>query len=194
MRVTYGARMPVTPPTARMVLTRRTFIRAGALGAGALAAAGVYEAWRVRHCAQEGRMALKPAGRDLFAAIIPAILDGVVAPDAWTPARLGGMLDEVERTVASLAPAAREELGQLTCLLDQAPLRGLLAGVWGPWSGVDAERARRLLTGWRASRSRTLVSAYQALHDITFATWYGQPGSWSAIGYPGPPRLGTGDA
>lgn len=171
-----------------MPLTRRTFIKAGAIGAGALAVAGAYGAWRLRGCTAP-HAALSPEGRALFAALIPAFLDGVVAPDAWTPATMNATLDGVDRTVAALAPAARAELQQLACLLDQGAARLLLAGSWTPWASVTPDHARRILERWRFSRTAMLVSAYQALHDITFASWYAEPAHWAATGYPGPPRI-----
>lgn len=169
--------------------SRRTFIKAGAVGVGALAMAGAYEAWRLRACTNETAGALSPAGRALFAAMIPAFLDGMVAPGDWTPQSMSATLDLIERTVAALPSAARGELQQLACLLDQAPVRLLLAGRWSPWSSITAAEARRVLERWRFSGTPMLVSAYQALHDITYASWYAQPSSWAAIGYPGPPTF-----
>lgn len=171
-----------------MPLTRRTFIKAGAIGGGALVAAGAWEAWRLRSCKGDGN-GLSPAGRALFAAVIPAFLDGVVPADTWTPATMEPLLDDVNRTVAQLPAAARNELQQLACLLDQGPVRLLLAGTFVPWERVDAARATRILARWRYGSTAMLVSAYQALHDITFATWYASPAHWAATGYPGPPRL-----
>lgn len=174
-----------------MRLSRRTFFRAGALGAGALVAAGAYGAWKLRNCTGHGG-ALSPEGRALFAAMAPAFLDGVVAPAAWTPASMNDLLDQIEHTIAGLATPARRELQQLACLLDQGGARLLLAGTISPWSSVSPERARRILQRWRFSSAALLVSAYQALHDITFATWYAQPAHWAATGYPGPPSLTGG--
>jgi hypothetical protein len=34
-----------------------------------------------------------------------------------------------------------------------------------------------------------LRSAYDALHQIVLAAWYGNPRSWPAIGYGGPPSV-----
>ncbi|MBK6304588.1 MAG: twin-arginine translocation signal domain-containing protein [Gemmatimonadetes bacterium] len=172
-----------------MPLTRRTFIKAGAIGAGALAVAGAYEAWRIRDCLTHATGALSPAGRALFAAVVPAFLDGMVAPSAWTPDSMSAMLGNVERTIATLPASARGELQQLACLLDHGPVRLLLAGSWAPWASVTPARARQVLERWRFSGTPMLVSAYQALHDITFASWYAQPSAWVAIGYPGPPML-----
>jgi len=171
-----------------MPLTRRTFIRAGAIGAGALVAAGSYGAWKLRECAAaDGH--LSPAGRALFSAVVPALLDGAVPTTSWTAQSMEAMLDRVSETVGTLSIPARNELQQLACLLDQGAVRLLLAGTISPWAHVDPEQARRILERWRFSSSTLLVSAYQALHDLTFATWYADPEHWVAIGYPGPPDL-----
>jgi len=171
-----------------MAITRRTFIKAGAIGGGVLVAAGAWEAWRMRSCKGDGN-GLSPAGRALFAAVIPAFLDGVVPAGSWTPATMDALLADVNRTVSQLPPAARNELQQLACLLDQGPVRLLLAGTFVPWQRIDAARAARILARWRLGSTAMLVSAYQALHDITFAAWYAAPAHWAATGYPGPPRL-----
>jgi hypothetical protein len=34
-----------------------------------------------------------------------------------------------------------------------------------------------------------MLAAYDALHDLTFAAWYGDARAWPAIGYPGPPHI-----
>lgn len=98
-------------------------------------------------------------------------------------------LGYVEETIAALAPSARHELQQLTCLLDHGAIRLLLAGSWDSWASITPNDARLVLERWRFSRMPMLVSAYQALHDITYASWYAQPAHWAATGYPGPPAL-----
>ncbi|MBI3568710.1 MAG: hypothetical protein HY084_10985 [Gemmatimonadetes bacterium] len=172
-----------------MAFTRRTFIKAGAIGASALVAAGAYETWRLRRCAAGDQGALSPAGRALFAAVLPAFLDGVVLPSAWTPALMATALDGVERTVAALSPAARAELHQLFCLLDQRAVRFALTGVWSEWRSVDVATAKRFLERWRFGRQAMLTSAYQGLHDICYGSWYANPSSWPMTGYPGPPNI-----
>jgi hypothetical protein len=172
-----------------MAFTRRTFIKAGALGTAVLVTAGVYEAWRLRSSMAENGAAVSPAGRRLFAAVLPAFLDGMVAPTAWTPVMMTAALDGVERTVAALSSATRVELNQLFALLDQRPIRFALTGVWSDWSSVDAATAKKFLERWRFGNSTMLTSAYQGLHDICYGSWYGDPATWPAVGYPGPPNI-----
>jgi hypothetical protein len=43
----------------------------------------------------------------------------------------------------------------------------------------------------RLQKSRWSVkrTAYDALHQLTFAAWYANPRTWPSIGYPGLPAL-----
>jgi hypothetical protein len=171
-----------------MAITRRTFIKAGLLGTGALVAAGAWDGWRLRACGMSAAP-LSPQGRALFAAMMPALLDGVVPPDAWSPTMMDQAMTRLEATIAALSPHAQGELHQLACLLDRRVGRLLLAGSSAPWAVVTPARAGEILTRWRTSGSTLKVSAYRALHDLTYAAWYAEPSHWAAIGYPGPPDL-----
>jgi hypothetical protein len=59
-----------------------------------------------------------------------------------------------------------------------------------PWNEAPEAEVRAFLDRFRTSTFDLLRSAYGALHQLTFAAWYGNPQSWSAIGYAGPPELG----
>jgi hypothetical protein len=64
-----------------------------------------------------------------------------------------------------------------------------MAGVSAPWLESSPESIVAFLERWRASRFALLQSAYQALHQLILAAWYGNPASWPATGYSGPPSL-----
>ena len=132
---------------------------------------------------------LSPAARSIFTAIAPVLLDGAMPrEDAAAHAET---LRAIEETIAGLAPAARDELEELFSLLDFGPTRCLVAGVWSPWPRVSAASVGAFLERWRESRFALLRSAYDALHQIVLGAWYAQPRAWPAIGYAGPPSLGT---
>jgi hypothetical protein len=42
------------------------------------------------------------------------------------------------------------------------------------------------LQSWRKHRLAMPQTAYLALHDLVLGSWYADPSSWAAIGYPGP--------
>jgi hypothetical protein len=172
-----------------MSLSRRTFIATGLVGAVALATAG----WlRGPHAPATGiaRRALDADGEALFAAIAPVLLDGALPAD--TQARrdaLAQTLDGIDLAIAGLAPAAQSELRQLVALLALPPVRFGVARVSASWNEANPEEVRAFLDRCRASSITLMRAAYDALHQLTFAAWYGNPKSWAAIAYPGPPSL-----
>jgi hypothetical protein len=69
------------------------------------------------------------------------------------------------------------------------PARLAIARVSEPWSQASEADVRACLDRFRGSSLTLLRSAYGALHQLTFAAWYGNEAAWSRIGYPGPPDL-----
>jgi hypothetical protein len=173
--------------------TRRTFLLAGLAGTAALA----FASWlrRTREAEPEAPFAshggaLGADATEVLAAVIPVFLDGALPPD---PAAAQGAIDEtmasIAAAVAGLPPAAQHELSQLFSLLAFAPARIALARVDAPWREADRGDVAAFLERWRTSGFLLFRSAHAALHQLVFAAWYGNPASWPAIGYPGPPRL-----
>ncbi len=170
--------------------TRRTFIAAGILGAAALATA----AWlRGPHAPPSGspRLALDGDGEALLGAVIPVLLDGTLpeAPEQRRQA-IAQTLTSIDVAIAGLPPAAQAELGELFALLALPPVRLALARVTVPWPQAAPGEVRGFLDRCRTSSWTLLRAAYGALHQLTFAAWYGNPRAWPAIGYDGPPRIG----
>lgn len=169
-------------------ISRRRFLQVGLLGAGALALA------RMAYLAQYGNAdtttALDARGAAIFAAIVPAMLDTALpAAPAARQSAIEETLRGIEAAIAGLPPPAQRELHNLISLLAFAPSRSLVAGIWSAWPEASPEAVSRFLADWRASRFQLLRSAYQALHQLVYAAWYGGERAWSAIGYAGPPEL-----
>jgi hypothetical protein len=175
----------MTPFTVDYVMiSRRTFIVAGVAGSAALA--GAY--WL--RGSFEPQSALDDDANAIVAAVVPALLDGALPAD---PARrsqaIGETVSAVRQAIAGLPPAAQRELGELFALLAFAPARVALARVGSPWATAPAVEVEAFLERWRTSGVRLFRSAYDALHQLVLAAWYGQPSSWAATGYSGPPEL-----
>ena len=173
--------------------SRRTFIVAGLAGGAALTLATL---WRGRDAdpvadpAQEPLARLGTAAPAIFAAIIPVMLDGALPqPEAARREAVAETLVNVGRAIAGLPPAAQDELADLVALLGFGPARLLLARVGPPWSQASPAEIEAFLARWRQSGFTLLRSAYDALHQIIYAAWYGNPRSWPATGYAGPPKL-----
>ncbi len=175
------------------MLTRRTFLFAGLAGSAALAvslwlrgprddASGAASAPRA------GELGVDAA--DVLGAVVPVFLDGALPPDrAAAQGAIRETVASIGAAIAGLPPAAQHELAQLFSLLGFAPARIVLARVDSPWREASRDEVAAFLERWRTSGFLLFRSAYAALHQLVFAAWYGNPASWPAIGYPGPPRL-----
>jgi hypothetical protein len=172
--------------------TRRTFLVVGLAGGATLAAAY----WLRRTSGPDAvpgvdasLAALDPAAPAIVAAIASVMLDGALPADRR--AAVTETVANVARAVSGLAPNAQKELGQLFSLLGFPPTRVALAGMMTPWADASPEAVAAFLERWRTSRWMLLRSAYDALHQLVFAAWYGNPRAWPTIGYPGPPVLAS---
>ena len=122
--------------------------------------------------------------------MVPAFLAGALPLDATArTAAVGETVDGVDAAVGGLPPATQAELAQLFALLGVAPARFALAGLTTAWPDAQPDAVQAALERWRTSRVALLRSAYDGLHQLVLAAWYGNPRAWDAIGYPGPPRL-----
>jgi hypothetical protein len=173
-------------------MTRRTLLKAGVAGVAALVLLRWLYTTTSSPPQRTGDEALDSDARAIFTAVIPVILDGALSDGPEAPKARAEALDAVAQAIAGLQPAVRRELHQLFALLSFAPTRCLLAGIWSPWSEASRESIAAFLTRWRDSRFALLRSAYEALHQIVLGAWYGNPRSWPAIGYAGPPSLEIG--
>ena len=90
--------------------------------------------------------------------------------------------------IANLPPSTRKEISELFGLLAVKPARALL-GYSGDWLGADIPAVTTFLAGLRDSSIGLKQQAYFALHDLLLGSFYAEPSSWAATGYPGPPKL-----
>ena len=169
-----------------MASHRRTFLKAGALAALALAAGGgVY-----RYTHPPGpltRFVLDGEAKAALEAIIPAMLAGALpAEPAARAAAISATTARVHQAILGLPLPTQKEVQDLFGLLALAPARRMLTGVSGGWTNADPVQVASFLQAWRFHRFAMLQSAYAALHDLIIGSWYADPSSWSAIGYPGP--------
>ena len=169
--------------------SRRTFIFAGVLGAAALVATR----WLPRASPRSDLRvlnALDTDGEAIVTAIVPVMLAGALPQAAdERAAAVRGTVVGVDAAIAGLPPLAQHELRQLFTLLTLAPARWSLARTTASWSEASPTAIDAFLGRLKGSRIALLRAAYDALHQLVFAAWYGQPRAWPAIGYDGPPAL-----
>lgn len=167
--------------------TRRQFLQVG-LASGAVLAGAGWLALRRGSTPAAGMRALDANALAIVSALVPAILDGVLPeePGAHREARRE-TVEAFDRAISGLAPAVREEIGELFALLSFAPARILVAGIVSSWEEANVAEVSAFLARWRSSRFDLPRSGYQALSQLVNAAWYGNPAAWARIGYPGPP-------
>jgi hypothetical protein len=164
-------------------LSRRGFLQIGLAGAAFLAVTHLLE--RPAAAADASK-----AGDSVVRALVPVVLAGALP--AAADARSAAVDETVQafgRAVSGLAPAIRDEIDQLLGTLRLRPARYLLTGLWDPLESASPAEIAGFLSQWRESRFDLLRSGYQALTQLIQASWYDNPRSWPAIGYPGPPVL-----
>ncbi len=158
--------------------TRREFLKTGLAGALLLNVAGC-----TRPAQGNGRTVV-------LTALIPVFLAGVLPRGGATrPELIARTVAGVDKAIAGLALATQKEVGELFDLLSFTPTRMIVAGIWSPWPEASPEAIGRFLESWRNSRFDLLKSGYAALHDLIFSAWYARPDTWTAIDYPGPPKV-----
>ncbi len=172
------------------MISRRRFIAAGILGAAALAGAGWWS-WMRRAGSAPAGAALSAEARVIVVAIVPAMLGGALPEGPERAPAIDETVSGVDRAIAGLPPAAQGEIGQLFSLLSLSAVRRSLAGVAPDWPSASTDDVAAFLGRWRESGWALKRAAYDALHQLVMAAWYGNPRSWAAIGYAGPPDIGA---
>jgi hypothetical protein len=170
------------------LLTRRQFIKVGIAGAAVLAAARMLD--RPRAAPAATYRVLDEQSIAMVAALIPVVLAGSLPAEEGARANAArDVLAAFDRAVAGLGPAVQAEIGQLFSFMSFAPTRLAFAGLWTPVEEATPDQLKAFLTRWRHSRFELQRVSYQALTQLIQASWYDNPASWTAIGYPGPRAL-----
>ncbi len=168
--------------------SRRRVIYVGVAGALAAGAALVLPSLGSTGAAPSG-VTLAAEHGDMLRAVAQALLGSALPIEA--DARhlaLARVVNATGALISNLAPATRKEIADLFGLLALKPARALL-GYSGDWVGADVPAVTTFLAGLRDSSIGLKQQAYFALHDLLLGSFYADPSTWAATGYPGPPQL-----
>jgi hypothetical protein len=170
------------------LLTRRRFIKVGIAGAALFAAARYLD--RPLAAPANGYRVLDENSAAIVRALIPVVLAGSIPREEIARVRaVSETLAAFDRAVSGLAPAVQDELTQLFSFLNFTPSRVAFAGLLTPIDEAPPGDIKAFLTRWRHGRFDLQRQSYEALTQLIQASWYDNPASWKAIGYPGPPVL-----
>lgn len=168
--------------------SRRRVIFVGVLGAVAAGAAVILPRLGSSGGAPAGA-AVAAEHADMLRAVAGALLGSALPAGADARAReLSRVVTATGALISNLPPPTRKEIADLFGLLALKPARVLL-GYSGDWAGADIPAVATFLGGLRDSAIGLKQQAYFALHDLVIGSFYAEPGTWAATGYPGPPKL-----
>jgi len=165
-------------------MKRRTLLAVG-LGAGTLLALAGGALALLRPGLSGGR--LTPAGREVFAAVARAVLDGLLPADEVAREQaVQAHLARLDATIAGMPPALQAEIDELATLLASAPGRLALTGLSGAWPQAGVAEVQAMLQRLRTSSLSLRQQVYHALRNLTNGAYFADASTWPAIGYPGP--------
>lgn len=165
-------------------MQRRRLLQVG-LGAAAVLALGGAAVALVRPGLVRDR--LSPVGRDVFAAVAGAVLEGSLPVEQVEKERaIHRLLDRIDQTLAGLTPPVRDELSTLLALLGTAPGRVGLAGLSADWTEASTAQMKTALQAMRVSSLAVRQQVYLALRELINASYFSDPATWGQMGYPGP--------
>ena len=129
---------------------------------------------------------LTASGRSMFAAVARAVLASSLPGNTDDRAKaLEQHLGRVQGTIAGMPPAMQAELDELITLVGSAPGRLALVGLRNDWSRASMPDITAALQGMRTSSLALRQQVFHALRDITNASYFADPSTWPAVGYPG---------
>lgn len=165
-------------------MQRRSFLKLG-VGATALLVLAGGGIALFRPGLDEGRLTV--AGREVFAAVARAVLDGSLPKAAAPQAEaLQAHLQRLDDALGAFPAEVQAELSQLLAILAAVPGRMGIAGLSAPWQQASAAEIQSALQSMRTSSLVLRQQAYHALRDLTNAAYYADPQAWLQLGYPGP--------
>ena len=174
------------PPPGRKG-TRRSFLKKGFFGALALALGG--GGWLALRRSAEVR---PPDGLEVLDAREYAVIAALM--HRFVPHRQGfpapeelGTAKAVDHILSQVDDSARLEMKQLLMLFENALPNFVFGLRTRPFTQLSVDDQDKVLEEWAASRLTIRRSGYLALRGLIMAAYYGNPATWPAAKYPGPP-------
>lgn len=180
-------------PSRGETLSRRHFLKVGAMGA--LALSTVSTTALLTGCASHppaaGFRFFRESDLRVMRALLPVVLAGRL-PETAAEA-VEGALHSLDEFLYGTSIAGHKQLRQLFDLLSMPVTRYAVAGLSSPWESVSTQEVRAFLDRWSHSRFQLLRAGYLGLTQMIAMGWYLQPQTWAGIGYV-PPVVVVGEA
>lgn len=178
-------KMYLPPPGGRD--TRRGFLKKGLLGGALLAIGG--GTWLAL---KDSALATPPPGLKVLDArryaVVLALIDRFIPERPGFPsARALDTAQAVDTILTLVDDSSRVELNQLLMLFENALANFLFGLRTTPFTKLSPEEQQAVLNEWMTSSLPLRRTGYLALRTIVMSAYYGNPQTWPATKYPGPP-------
>lgn len=118
----------------------------------------------------------------------------VVLAQRFLPKRAGsptvdelGLAATCDGVLAQVDPSSQKEFKQLLGLFENALGNLLLGGRTQPFTRMAEDAQEAVLDEWRLSRLSVRRTGWLALRTLILGSYFGDPRTWAAANYPGPP-------
>lgn len=179
-----------TPIDQALPTTRRGFLQLGLMGTATLALGSTVAT--LTGCAtplehNSNFKFLRPHDREFFAALIPVVLDKSFPGELDESVAMRRTLLALDDLIYTLQYYNRDQMRMMFNALSMAPVRVLAGASWTDWKNMSPEQVNEFLIDWRDSSIQLKRMGYVSLSKLIGISWYSQPESFAATGYPGPP-------
>tara|TARA_B110000438_G_scaffold28808_1_gene27860 strand:+ start:110 stop:751 length:642 start_codon:yes stop_codon:yes gene_type:complete len=185
MRAMMNSKIDQALPT-----TRRGFLQLGLMGTATLALGSTIATLTGCSSPLEKNSEFKflqREDREFFAALIPVILNKSFPGELSYDDAMKRTLLALDDLIYTLQYHNRIQMRQLFDALAIAPIRVVAGAAWADWKDMRPKQVDDFLTSWRDSMIPPKRNGYVALSKLIGISWYAQPESFTATGYPGPP-------
>jgi hypothetical protein len=182
--------MMKSPIDQALPTTRRGFLQLGLMGTATLALGSTVAT--LTGCAtplekNSTFKFLQPEDREFFAALIPQVLSKSFPGQLSEKSAMQRMLLSLDDLIYTLQYHNRHQMRLMLNALSMAPVRVLAGASWTSWKDMSPEQVNDFLYDWRDSSISLKNMGYMSLTKLINISWYSQPESFAATGYPGPP-------
>jgi hypothetical protein len=168
--------------------TRRSVLKKGLLGGALLAfGGGLGLAFR-----SSKHVPLPPEGLAVLGMreywVLDAIARRMIVPmPGFVSVDDARVAFQCDRILSRTDVTSQMELRQLLNLFESALANFVLGARVKPFSQLEPEAQDEVLHEWMTSKLAIRRTGFTALRSLVMAAYYGNPITWPAVGYPGPP-------
>jgi|CXWL01.1.fsa_nt_gi hypothetical protein len=181
--------MGTTPPSTLRNPSRRGVLTKGLLGGAFLLLGGsgwlAFRASKLIPLPSEGLKVLSPRQYAVLHAFAECMLPAAGKFPSVHELRIAY---EGDKILAMVDVTTQKELTALLELFENALANAIFGQRFQPFTQLSVEERERVALEWRDSALAVRRTGFRALRGLVMAAYYGNPATFAAVGYLGPPE------